>query len=111
MEVRSDQGPCYGEMFAEWGRSMGICHCHSAAYNSQNNGAAEKGVGKIKTLLSKMGRKGMMNQEELNKLVFKINSHQTSREGNALERFYGRSVRTYQLELVKKEDPPSRDHH
>ena len=82
--------------------SMGIRHCHSAAYNSQSNGAAEKGVGQIKTLLSKMGRKGMMNQEELNQLVFKINSHQTSREGSALERFYGRSVRTYQPELVKK---------
>ena len=44
----------------------------------------------------------MMNQEELNKLVFKINSHQISREGSGLERFYGRSVRTYQPELVKK---------
>ena len=81
LEVRSDYGPCYGD--------MGIRHCLSSAYNSQSNGAAEKGVGQIKTLLSKMGRKGMMNQEELNQLVFKINSHQSSREGSALERFFG----------------------
>ena len=81
---------------------MGIHHTVSAAYNSQSNGAAERGVASIKSLLSKMGKKGMMNQEELNKLVFKINSHQTSKEGSALERFYGRNVRTYQPELVKK---------
>ena len=43
-----------------------------------------------------------MNQEELNKLVFKINSHQTSGQGSALERFFGRAVRTYQPELVRK---------
>ena len=102
LEIRSDQGPCYGDQFTEWYSTMGIRHCHSDAYNSQINGAAEKGVGQIKTLLSKMGRKGMMNQEELNKLVFKINSHQTSGQGSALERFFGRSVRTYQPELVKK---------
>ena len=47
-EVRSDQGPCYGDQFTEWCRSMGIHHCHSAAYNSQSNEAAEKGVGQIK---------------------------------------------------------------
>ena len=59
-------------------------------------------MGQIKTLLQKMGRKGGMNQDELNKLVLKINSHQTSGQGSALERFFGRSVRTYQPELVKK---------
>ena len=35
--------------------------------------------------------------------MFKINNHETPREGSALERFYGRSVRTYQPELVKKQ--------
>ena len=101
-EVRSDQGPCYGEMYTEWCRSMGIRHCVSSAYNSQSNGAAEKGVGQIKMLLEKMGRKGVMNQRELNQLCFKINSHQSSREGSPLERFFGRYVRTYQPELVRK---------
>ena len=48
---------------------MGIHHTVSAAYNSQSNGAAERGVASIKSLLSKMGKKGMMNQDELNKLV------------------------------------------
>ena len=81
---------------------MGIRHCHSAAYNSQSNGAAERGVGQIKTLLQKMGRKGVMNQDELNKLVLKVNSHQTTGQSSVLERFFGRSVRTYQPELVKK---------
>ena len=53
-EVRSDQGPCYGEMYSQWCSSMGIRHCVSSAYNSQSNGAAEKGLGQIKTLLEKM---------------------------------------------------------
>ena len=74
-KVRSDQGPCYGEKYAEWCRSMGISHCVSSAYNSQSNGAAEKGVGQIKTLLEKMG--------------------------SPLESFFGRNVRTYQPELVR----------
>ena len=101
-EICSDQGPCYGEMYSQWCSSMGIRHCVSSAYNSQSNGAAEKGVGQIKTLLEKMGRKGVMNQRELNQLCFKINSHQSSREGSPLECFYGRYVWTYQPELVRK---------
>ena len=52
---------------------MGIRHCVSAAYKSQSNGSAEKGVGQIKNLLEKIGRKGVLNQEELNTLVFKLN--------------------------------------
>ena len=68
----------------------------------QSNGAAEKGVGKIKTLWEKMGRKGVMNQRELNQLCFKINLHQSSNKGSPLERFFGRYVRTYQPELVRK---------
>ena len=81
---------------------MGIRHCISSAYNSQTNEAAEKGVGQMKTLLDKLGRKGVMNQRELNQLCFKIKSHQSSKEGSPLERFFGRYVRTYQPELVRK---------
>ena len=76
-EIRSDQGPCYGKEFSEWCSTTGIRHCISAAYNSQSSGCAERGVGQIKNLLEKMGRKGVLNQEELNKWVFKLNSHVT----------------------------------
>ena len=64
---------------------MGIRHCLSSA---------EKGVGQIKNLLDKMGRKGVLSQDQLNMLVFKINSHVTSGQGSALERFFGRKVGT-----------------
>ena len=82
---------------------MGINHAVSAAYNAQSNGAAERGVASIKALLTKMGKKGQLNQEELNKLVFKLNSHQTTKEGSALERFYMRHIRTYQPELIRRQ--------
>ena len=82
--------------------TTGIRHCVAAAYNSQSNGCAERGVGQIKNLLEKMGRKGVLNQDELNKMVFKLNSHVTSGQGSALERFFGRNVGTYQIELVKR---------
>ena len=49
-----------------------------------------------------MGRKGVLNQDELNKMVFKLNSHVTSGQGSALERFFGRNVGTYQMELDKR---------
>ena len=57
------------------GSTTGIRHCLSVAFNSQSNGCAERGVGQIKNLLEKIGRKGVLNQDELNKLVFKLNSH------------------------------------
>ena len=44
----------------------------------------------------------MLNQDELNRLVFKLNSHVTSGQGSALQRFFGRNVGTYQMELVKR---------
>ena len=44
----------------------------------------------------------MLNQDELNRLVFKLNCHVTSGQGSALERFFGRNVGTYQMELVKR---------
>ena len=84
-EVCSDGGPYYGKEFSEWCKSMGIRHCLSSAYNPQSNGSAEKGVGQIKNLLEKMGRKGVLNQDELNRLVFKLNCHVTSGQGSALE--------------------------
>ena len=73
LQVRSDQGPCFGPRFSEWSRSVGINHCVSAAYNPQSNGAAERVVASIKAVLTKMGRKGKLSQEEVDKMVFKIN--------------------------------------
>ena len=100
--MRSDGGPCYGKEFTEYCKSLGIRHTLSSAYNPASNGSAEKGVGQIKGLLERMGRKGVLSQDELNRLVFKLNSHVTSGQGSALQRFVGRNVGTYQMELVKR---------
>ena len=89
-----DQGLCFAGKFTEWNRSVGINHCVSSAYNPQSNGAAERGVASIKALLTKMGKKGQLSQDELDKIVFKLNAHQTAKEGSALERFYMRPVKT-----------------
>ena len=43
-----------------------------------------------------------MNEWCSSTLVFKLNSHVTSGQGSALERFFGRNMGTYQMELVKK---------
>ena len=75
----------------------------SAAYNPQSYGAAKSGVASIKDLLTKMGKKGQLSQDELDKIVFKLNSHQTAKEGSALERFYMRPIKTYLPELIKKQ--------
>ena len=64
---------------------MGINHCVSAAYNPQSNGAAERGVASIKALLTKMGKKDQLSQDELDKIVFKLNAHQTAKEGSAYD--------------------------
>ena len=88
LQIRSDQGPCFSGRLTEWNRTVGINHCVSAAYNPQSNGAAERGVSSIKALLTKMGKKGQLSQDELDKIVFKLNAHQTAKEGSALERFY-----------------------
>ena len=71
LQVRSDQGPCFGPRFSEWSRSVGINHCVSAAYNPQSNGAAERGVASIKAVLTKMGRKGKLSQEEVTRWCLK----------------------------------------
>ena len=44
----------------------------------------------------------VLNQDELNRWIFKLNSHVTSGQGSALERFFGRNVGTYQMELFKR---------
>ena len=53
-------------------------------------------------MLEKMGRKKVLNQDELNRWVFKLNSHVPSGQGCALERFFGHNVGTYQMELFKR---------
>ena len=80
-EVRSDGGPAYGKEFTEFCRKSGVNHCLSSAYNPQSNGSAEKGVGQIKLLLEKMGRKSVLSQDQLDMLVFKINSPVTAARG------------------------------
>ena len=72
LQIRSDQGPCFSGRFTEWNKSVGITHCVSSAYNLQSNGAAEQGMVSIKSLLTKLGRKGQLSQEELDKKVFKL---------------------------------------
>ena len=57
LQIRSDQGPCFGSRFSEWSKSVGINNCVSTAYNAQSNGAVERGVASIKVLLTKMGKK------------------------------------------------------
>ena len=101
-EVRSDDGPSYGKEFSEFCRKNGVNHCLASAYNPQSNGNAEKVVGQIKLLLEKMGRKSVLSQDHFGMLVFKINSHVTAGQGSPLERFFGRNVGTYQMELFRK---------
>ena len=59
-------------------------------------------MGQIKLLLEKMGRKSVLSQDQLDMLVFKINSHVTAGQGSPLERFFGRNVGTYQPQLFRK---------
>ena len=81
---------------------MGTQHIKSSAYNPQSNGCAEKGVAQIKGLLEKIGKKEILTQDYLNKLVFKLNSN-VNQGGSALQKFFGRDVGTYQPSLRKKE--------
>ena len=60
------------------------------------------GVGQIKNVLEKLGKKSLLSQDFLNMIVFKINSHVTRNQGSALMRFFGREVVTYMPTLVKK---------
>ena len=103
LQIRSDQGPCFVGRFTEWNRSVGINHCVSSAYNPQSNGAAERGVASIKAVLTKIGKKGQLTQEELDKIVFKLNAQKTAKEESALERFYMRPIKTYLPELIRKQ--------
>ena len=101
-EVRSDGGPAFGQEFSEYCRSLGIRHTLSSAYNPASNGSAERGVGQIKGLLERIGRKSVLSQDDLNRLVFKLNSNMTAGQGSALQRFFGRNVGTYQMEFIRR---------
>ena len=101
-EIRTDGGPGFGSEFSEGCKTIGTNHIKSSAYNPASNGAAERGVGQIKSLLEKLGKKSLLSQDYLNMIVFKINSHVTRNQGSALMRFFGREVVTYMPTLVKK---------
>ena len=101
-EVRTDGGPAFGQEFLEYCRGMGIRHILSSAYNPASNGSAERGVGQIKGLLERIGRKNVLSQDDLNRLVFKLNSNMTAGQGSALQRFFGRNVGTYQREFIRR---------
>ena len=101
-EVRTDGGPAFGQEFSEYCRGIGIRHILSSAYNPASNGSAERGVGQIKGLLERIGRKNVLSQDDLNRLVFKLNSNMTAGQGSALQRFFGRNVGTYQPEFMRR---------
>ena len=100
-EIRTDGGPGFGSEFTESCRAIGTHHIKSSAYNPSSNGAAERGVGQIKGLLERIGRKNVLTQDELNKLVFKLNSN-INLGGSALQRFFARDVATYQPALMRR---------
>ena len=49
--------------------------------------------------MEKIGRKNILTQDEINKLVFKLNSN-INLGGSALQRFFARDVGTYQPALM-----------
>ena len=51
--------------------------------------------------MEKIGKKTILTQDELNKLVFKLNSN-ISLGGSALQRFFARDVGTYQPALMRR---------
>ena len=101
-EIRTDGGPGFGKEFTEAVNAIGTTHIKSSAYNPISNGCAERGVGQIKNILEKLGKKSVLTQDFLNFIVFKMNSHMTRNQGSALMRFFGREVITYMPSLVKK---------
>merc|ERR1711891_72078 len=100
-EIRTDGGPGFGSEFSESCRAIGTHHIKSSVYNPSSNGAAERGVGQIKGLLEKIGRKNILTQDELNKLVFKLNSN-INLGGSPLQGFFSRDVGTYKPALMRK---------
>ena len=82
--------------------AIGTTHINSSAYNPTSNGCAERGVGQIKIILEKLGKKSTLSQDFLNFIVFKMNSHISRTTGSALQRFFGREVKTYIPTLIKK---------
>ena len=101
-EVRTDDGPGFRSEFTAALNHVGTRHINSSAYSPTSNGCAERGVGQVKSVLEKLGKKSVLSQEFLNLVVYKINSHVAKETGSALQRFFGRSVQTYLPELVKK---------
>ena len=101
-EIRTDDGPGFRTEFTEAVSEVGTRHINSSAYNPTSNGCAERGVGQIKSVLEKLGKKNILSQEFLNFVVYKINSHISKDTGSALQRFFGRPVQTYIPTLVKK---------
>ena len=55
---------------------------NQAPITPASNGAAERGVGQIKNVLEKLGKKSLLSQDFLNMIVFKINSHVTRNQGS-----------------------------
>ena len=101
-EIRTDDGPGFRSEFTEAVQEVGTKHINSSAYNPTSNGCAERGVGQIKSVLEKLGKKNILSQEFLNFVVYKINSHVSKDTGSALQRFFGRPMQTYIPTLVKK---------
>ena len=101
-EVRTDDGPGFRSQFSADLNKVGTRHINSSAYSPTSNGCAERGVGQVKSVLEKLGKKNVLKQELLNEIVFKINSHVSKETGSALERFFGRTMKTYLPELGKK---------
>ena len=101
-EIRTDDGPGFRSEFTEAVNAVGTTHINSSAYNPTSNGCAERGVGQIKIILEKLGKKSVLSQDFLNFIVFKMNSHISRTTGSALQRFFGREVQTYIPSLVKK---------
>ena len=101
-EIRTDDGPGFRSDFTEAANAVGTTHINSSAYNPTSNGCAERGVGQIKIILEKLGKKNTLSQDFLNFVVFKMNSHISRNTGSALQRFFGHEVKTYIPSLVKK---------
>ena len=101
-EIRTDDGPGFRSEFTAAVNEVGTTHINSSAYNPSANGCAERGVGQIKSILEKLGKKNTLSQEFLNFVVFKMNSHESKDTGSALQRFFGRPVQTYIPSLIKK---------
>ena len=92
-EVRTDDGPGFRSEFTAALNHVGTRHINSSAYSPTSNGCLERGVGQVKSVLEKLGKKSVLSQEFLNLIVYRINSHVTKETGSALQRFFERPSR------------------